>query len=295
MPQTAPVTAILVAYNSAKVIGWALRPLLEAPEIARIIVVDNCSHDETCDLVRRDFPTVELIENPRNDGFGRANNLALKIVQTPYALLINPDAALGQGALPELLRAAGEYPDAAIVAPALYDENGRLHHSFKRSVFAREKSAGIFTLPQGDCCADYVSGAAMLLNMELGKKMGFFDPAIFLFYEDDDLCLHARKAGHGLVYAPAARVAHLMGASSGQAKPAADFFKQQHMIWSRLYLEEKYRGGKASKKLATKLRLLYSLRAGFYTLQFNRKKLNRYRGRLAGIFAFSESKTTPPK
>lgn len=292
------ITAILVAYNSAGIIGQALSSLVGASHIAKVIVVDNCSSDDTCDYIAREFPSVTIIENSRNQGFGRGNNLGLKKVETPYALLVNPDAVLEEGAIGELLEAAKRYPDAAILAPALYGDDGQLHQSHKKNVFNREQSGGIYTAPEGDCCAEFLSGALWLLNMShMKSKVGYFDPAIFLYYEDDDLCLRARNHGFGLVLVPSARATHVMGASSGKASSVkkareSEFFKQRHLIWSRLYLEQKYRGEKAAHKLASKLHMGYALRAAFYTMLFKLDKVNRYRGRIAGVFEFETKKRT---
>jgi GT2 family glycosyltransferase len=281
------ITAILVAYNSAGIIGQALHSLCGQPEIASVVVVDNCSTDDTCELIRRDFPDVKVIENPKNDGFGRANNRALKSVQTPYALLVNPDAVLKEGALKALLAAANNYPDAGIIAPVLYDAQGELDQSYKRNVFAREKKRGEFIVPEGDLCAEFLSGAVWLFNMKLMKQVGFFDPAIFLYYEDDDLCLRVQQAGYGLVLATSAAAMHVKGASSGSPKPEAEFDKQKHIVWSRLYIEKKYHGERAARRLALRLRFDYGFKLSWYYVKFDMRKINRYRGRLAGVFEFS--------
>jgi N-acetylglucosaminyl-diphospho-decaprenol L-rhamnosyltransferase len=288
-----PVTAILVAYNSAGVIAQALASLCKEPQIEKIIVVDNCSVDDTCELIRKEFPSVELIENPKNDGFGRANNIGLGKTRTEFALLVNPDAVLQEGALQRMLEAASRYNDAAILAPELADAQGEPHHSYKRNVFDREKQRDNAIAPSGDLCADFLSGAVWLLNMKHLKTIGFFDPAIFLYYEDDDLCLRVRKAGYSLVLVQGAHAMHLMGASvatpkSPEKAAAAEAFKQKQMLWSRLYIEEKYHGTKAAKRLANKLHFNYSLRAAFYMAVGNSEKYNRYRGRLNGISEFTE-------
>lgn len=316
------VTAILVAYNSAGVIAGALKALLDQPEIAEIMVVDNCSVDDTCELIRRDFPRVRVIENPRNEGFGRANNVALNRVGTAYALLVNPDAVMQPGSVAALLAAAQREPDAAILAPALYDETGELHVSYKKNVFEREAKlppplrgrVGVGGLSQHDhpgripplptlprkggglgSSPGFLSGAVWLLNMKPMKKIGFFDPNIFLYYEDDDLCLRVRQAGCTLVYVPEAKATHLMGRSSGAPKPEGEFFKQGHMAWSRLYIEKKYRGEKAARRLALRQNIKYSFKAAYYLLRLDRMKLARYRGRLAGIFEFSENPARAPE
>ncbi len=288
MPHEKNTTVIIVTYNSESVIEPCLQAVLRSPSVAQVIMVDNCSTDDTCEFVQAKFPAVKIIENPRNEGFGRANNTGLAKVQTDYALLINPDAAMESGALETLLDAAVKYPDAAILAPALYDEQGGLHKSYKQNVFDREKHKGDFIHPAADICADFLSGAVWLCNMKHLRTIGFFDKNIFLYYEDDDLCLRARKAGFGLVYVPQARAVHMMGASSGIPNAKAEYFKQQHLIYSRLYLEEKYKGERAAKKLARRLNLEYAAKASYYTFFFNKAKINRYRGRIAGVFEFNE-------
>jgi GT2 family glycosyltransferase len=294
-----PVTAILVAYNSAGVIAQALASLNGESAIEKIIVVDNCSVDDTCELIRRDFPAVELIENPKNDGFGRANNIGLNKTRTEFALLVNPDAVLKEGALEKMLEAANRYPEATILAPELADAQHEPHHSYKRNVFDREKQRDKAIAPSGDLCAEFLSGAVWLLNMRHLKTIGFFDPAIFLYYEDDDLCLRVRQAGNSLVLVHGAHAMHLMGASVAKPKSPekvaeAESFKQKQMLWSRLYIEEKYHGKKAATKLANKLHLLYSLRAAYYITIGNDEKYNRYRGRIKGINEFTD-KPRPPQ
>lgn len=291
--QAASITAILVAYNSEAVIAKALSALDKASHVARIVVVDNASVDNTCDIVSQQFPKVLLIENNTNEGFGRANNLGFKKVETPYALLVNPDAVVCEGCINSLLAAAQLYTDAAILAPQLQDEHGHVHHSYKKSVFDRERSSGEYITPEGDLCADFVSGAVMLLNMKHMRTIGFFDPKIFLYYEDDDICLRARRAGLGVLFIPSAQAIHLMGRSSGEGSKKVEFFKQRHITWSRLYVEEKYHGRKQADKLASKLRWKYAIKAAWYASMVKPARISRYRGRLAGIFDFID-KVQPP-
>lgn len=289
------ITAISVTYNSAGVITDTLRAVLASPHIAEAVVVDNCSNDGCSALIAQQFPNVKLIRNACNEGFGQGNNIALAQVETPYALLVNPDAVVSNTAIEQLLAAASRYPDAAILAPQLVDDGGEIHLSYKRSVFNREKAAGISQLAEGDICADYLSGAVWLLNMAHFKTIGFFDPQIFLFYEDDDLCLRARKAGFSCVLVADATVTHLKGGSSGTPNPASEFFKQQHMIWSRLYLQQKYHGIESARKLARVLYNEYALKTLLYAFALHRRKRARYKGRMAGVKAFNSSPTQAPR
>lgn len=287
------ITAILVTYNSSSVVLRALAALRQ-PEIASVIVVDNASSDDTCAVVAREFPDVILIKNERNEGFGCANNIALAQVKTPFALLVNPDAVLAENACQALLEAAQCYPEAALLAPLLFSEDGELHRSYKRSVFARERKRDVFTPPSGDLCADFLSGAVWLLKMELMEKVGVFDPAFFLYYEDDDVCLRVRRAGYSCVLVAAARGVHLLGRSTKAFGAGLEVFRQQQMVWSRLYLEKKYHGAEKARRLARRLRRRYLLRFAGYSLMGRRRKAVRYRGRLDGVAAFGASPTTAP-
>jgi len=285
------ITAILVSYNSEAVVVSAITALINHPNIIEIMMVDNCSTDNSIEVVQAKFPSVRIIENPTNEGFGRANNIALGKTKTEFALLVNPDAVLQEGAVETLLAAAALYPDAAILSPQLKDEHGKVHKSFKQSVFKREKNKAHFIEPVADLCAEYLSGAVMLLRVSVFKQIGFFDRNIFLYYEDDELCLRARKSGYACVLVHAAWAVHLMGASSGTANAKNEFIKQRHMLWSRLYVQEKYKGRASAIALGKKLQREYALKCAWYTLSFNTLKIARYRGRIQGIVGFTEPGT----
>jgi len=281
----AQVSVIIVTYNSSAVIENALRSITRQAEVAECFVVDNASTDNTLELIEKHFPQVKIIKNSKNLGFGVANNQALEIICTPYALLLNPDADLAKGALPELIKTAEAYPDVAIIAPLIVKGDGTIQHSYKRNVFEREKSKDIFSIPEGDICAEFISGAVLLLKMEHMKKIGFFDPDIFLFYEDDDLCLRTRFAGYSLVLTPQAKAMHLFGQSS-PATAKMIIFKQKHMAWSRFYLERKYNGGAAGRKLVLKILLISGIKTIIYCLLFKKQRRIRHYARFIAASKF---------
>ena len=259
------LTAVIVTYNSAKVLPTCMDALYRDPRVAHVVVSDNASADDTRALVRAKFPAATLLAHARNLGFGVANNRALEKVETPYALLTNPDAVLAPGAAAQLLAAAERYPDAAIIAPLLTDAKGNPRASFKTNVFHRERHRGKFHAPEGDVCAEFLSGAVWLVRMDAWRALGGFDENIFLFHEDDDMCLRARAAGYGLVLAAAARAAHGQGQSSARSFKS-EWRKQYHLGWSRSYLGLKYgkagAGRQAGKAASQALISLLTLRFG---------------------------------
>lgn len=285
------ISVILVSYNSAAVIGAALRCVAGHPRVARVTVVDNASTDATVETVKQ-FPGVEIVQSSRNVGFGRGNNLGLANVTTPFALLLNPDAVLQEGALEALLDAAAHFPDAYILAPQLEDERGEVTPTIKRAVFNREQASGAFVPPEGPCCAPFVSGAVWLVRCAALRPGGFFDPNIFLYYEDDDLCLRARELGGTCVLVPGARAMHGMGKSSALGADGTAF-RHLHMAWSRLYLEQKYRGAGAAVKLGARQLRRAACKQALYTLLCRRRKRQKYAAQCEGIRCFLKAPSNP--
>lgn len=278
---SARATVIIVTHNSASVIEACLNSI---PESCDVIVVDNHSTDATHYLVAEICPRAKLLCKRKNYGFGRANNVALEMVKTEFALLLNPDAVLRPDTCDALIAAADNYTNAAIIAPVLLNSDGTQQDNYKNSLF-RRKGKTIQKLPEGDICADYLSGAVLLMRMKHLKPYGFFDPAIFMFYEDDDICFRARRYGYGLVVAHQAVAVHLSGTSS-PASMRYIYRKNWHMGWSRLYIERKYQGKKAVCKLAVSHFFTYSAKTLGYALLLNKQKTIKSCARTCAAMAY---------
>ena len=269
------ITAVLVTYNSERILPWSLPPLAEC---SQVIVVDNCSGDATVAQVHGLLPHARVIQAGRNLGFGRANNLGLAAVATDHALLINPDARLAPGALDALRTAAQRYPEAAIIAPLLYDAPGVIGDFFRGPFFAPASRPA--PQPEGDLCADFVTGAAMMLNMRLMREVGFFDPWFFLYMEDDDLCLRVRRAGHPIMVVPAAAVEHHVRQSS--APSARTTLRRMYcMTLSKLYVTRKYFGRARCVGLALRIGAGSLLALLPVLLTFRRERVLRHLARIA--------------
>ncbi|MFL6663679.1 MAG: glycosyltransferase family 2 protein, partial [Rhizobacter sp.] len=111
--------------------------------------------------------------------------------------------------------------------------------------------------PEGDLCAEFVTGAAMLLDVQRLRALGGFDPWFFLYFEDDDLCLRVRRAGHAIVVAHAAHVLHRVRRSSAPSVRST-LRRYYCMTLSKLYLTRKVIGLRSCVAAA--------LRAGFGSL-----------------------------
>jgi len=282
------ITAVAVAYRSADVIGACLKSVAQAKAV---VVVDNACDDGSTAAARAALPSVVVVSNPVNQGFGRANNQGAALAETEFALFINPDAVLEPGAAEALVAAADRYPEAAILAPAILTPGGQRIASHNVGLFDQDRMTGKErALPDGDICADFLSGALMLVRVGPFRAVGGFDPNIFLYYEDDDLCLRLRRAGFALVQVPAAAARH-MGGKSSPPTPELVRCKFWHMAWSRLYLEAKHQGVRAARATALRNVVSYGVKLTGHAVARHRDKASRDRARLAGTLAYLKGRT----
>ncbi|MBE7201923.1 MAG: glycosyltransferase family 2 protein [Parafilimonas terrae] len=272
------LTAIIVAHDSADALPACLAAL--AREGVPAIVVDNASRDASVAVAASSGARV--VRNPRNEGYGRANNGGVRAAEgARYVLIVNPDVELQPGAASALLAAARDWPDAGLFAPRIVEPDGRFFYQ-PRSLLAPylPNPKGRRDLPEGDVCAPFLSGACLMVERTLFLALGGFDEAIFLFYEDDDLCRRIADAGRALIHVHGAVALHGRGRSSAP-EPGRVFRTRWHQAWSRAHVSRKY--GLPDPSLST---LLVNLpKAALAALAFRRAGFERYGGSVAGAWA----------
>ncbi len=276
MTAEAQCSVVIVAYNSAALLPGCLAAI---PQACPVIVVDNASPDDSADVAAAARPSARVIRAGKNLGFGPGANLGFAEVTTEFGLLLNADATLEPDTIAGLIAAARRYPEAGLLAPEVTAEEG--HMQFGHDLPFR-RLRGAVVEPVGDACCWYVGGSAMFLRMSVLRELGGFDPDIFLYFEDDDICIRMRATGHALVHVAGVRVRHLGGASSA---PSAGLsrWKAFHQGWSRLHLEAKHRGRAAAWRLALAEWPGLALKAALRRGDARRVK---WQGRAAGIWAW---------
>ena len=280
----ARVCVVTVAYNSAAALRGMLRSV---PPGLAVIVVDNASHDDSAAVA--EAAGARLIRNAANLGFGAGCNIGIAAAETEFLLLTNPDTRLDGAAIARLVGAADEFPDAAILAPMLCDEDGARVRSWDVEQLHRRKLArkrGAEPWPEGPLCAEFLSGACMLLRASEGLR---FDEAFFLFYEDDAICAAARAKGRSLVLVPDAVMHHAGGGSSTPSR-ALSAFKARHMAWSKLHYMAMMRGSAAARREAWARLWHHSTKALGHGLTLRFDKLRADLAGLGGTLAWLRGK-----
>ncbi len=188
----------------------------------RVIVVDNGSTDGSLELLRRDYPEVELIAWDENRGFSVAVNAGIAHSSAPLVFLLNNDTELDAQCLAELVRTAAEKPEFDFFAAKMLNYHDHSCLDGAGEAFLRggvgyrlgtmEQDAVCYSTPRqvfGAC-----AGAA-LYRQEFFVELGCFDEDFFAYLEDVDLNLRANSRGRKCWYVPEARVYHIGSATTG--------------------------------------------------------------------------------
>jgi N-acetylglucosaminyl-diphospho-decaprenol L-rhamnosyltransferase len=247
-------TVYIPHHSGREMLLRTLGSLADPASPHRTVVVDNGSSDGSVEEVERCHPEIEVLALGRNLGFGRALNLATRTVPGDPLIFLNNDVECRPGFVRNLLAALE--PGAAMVAgvllqedrPELVDSAGVMVESDTLMAFDHLHGEGVETLagapdPLGPC------GGAALFRRDAFDEVEGFDERIFVYYEDVDLALRLRVAGHACRLADDARALHRQSATLGKRSGR----KYSMTGWSRGYLLRRYgvmsRPGSAARAL----------------------------------------------
>ena len=243
--ETARILAVVLNYRTADLTTVCLRSIAaqigNLPNL-RVVVTDNASGDGSVEKIERAIREenmaswAELLPLPANGGYAYGNNAgvrrALQSDAPPdYFLLLNPDTVLRPNAIQALVAFMRAHPDAGIVGSRLEDPDGtpqcsafnfpnawsELDRGLRLGIISRliEDKLVRRPIPDEPCRVDWVAGASMLVRREVFEHVGLIDEAYFLYFEEVDFLLRAKRAGFDTYYVPESRVVHHVGASTG--------------------------------------------------------------------------------
>ena len=210
-----------------------------------VIVVDNASTDGSLELIAERFPRIRIIRNSRNEGFGRANNRAVREGRGKFILFLNTDIVLHPGALDLLLAEMAANPLTGIVGPALINPEdsfqvsfgnrvGFITEAFKKAFLNRAVQRG---LRKSDRRREvgWVSGAFLLARKKALLDAGPFDERFFLYFEDIDLCRRAVEKGWKVIFLPRAVSFHWGGATTAgrRLRSRLEYRKSQLLFYRK--------------------------------------------------------------
>ena len=262
------ITFVIVTFKSEKIIHECINSL---PINSNKIVIENSKNIELKKKLESKYDNIEVIIN-ENLGMGASNNIGIKKSKTKYAFIINPDTKFNNDTLKKIFEASESINDFAILSPINSDQN---YPNYKISKDNKNINENIISV-------DYVDGFSMLINKEKFKDDDFFDENFFLYLENTDLCLRAKKRDQNIFVIKNSFITHL-GAASITSKNL-EYLRNWHWMWSKFYFNKKHYG-----YFNAFLKIISNLTSAifkylFYLILFNSHKKKIYLMRLCGLY-----------
>ena len=288
------IFVIILNWNGKEDTLACLKSLEKVETPHQTLVVDNGSTDDSVASIRKYFPSIHLIETGENLGYAEGNNVGIRYALdkgADYLLILNNDTLVD----PQILSAFLENPNHPIQGskthlmsdPTLLDHLGGNWNPEigEFELMGKGESADLWTEP---LTLDYVCGVALFVKAEVFKTIGLFEKRYFLFWEESDWCLRAKKGGFLATFCPKAKLFHKVSASFTGGKPHTTYFWWRNRL---LWIE---RNCSPQEKRSLYLRIL--LPTIFHTLKlyllrslFSKKtperveKIRTYRAVLTGV------------
>lgn len=230
------LSIIIVNYNVKEFLQNLLNSIEKASNnySTEIFIVDNASDDGSVKLIREKYPSINLIANEENVGFGKANNQALRNANGKYIMMINPDTIIGEDTIDKMIGFFEMNPEAGLAGCKILNPDGSLQLACRRSfpgpwtsfckvtglsnLFPKSKLFARYNLTylneNQSYEVDAVSGSFMMMKKEVYEKVGGFDEEFFMYGEDLDLSYRIKKAGHKVYYVHNTQIIHYKGEST---------------------------------------------------------------------------------
>lgn len=229
---------------------------------SEIIVVDNNSQDNSCEMIKTRFPNVKLIQNSQNTGFPKGNNIGVDEAKGEYICILNPDTVVAEDTFEKVLEFAKKQQNLGIVGVKLIDGTGNFLPESKRGIpkpwVAFTKISGLHKLfPKSALFNKYYAqhlsenqtgeveilvGAFMVLKKELYQEVGGFDENCFMYSDDIDLSYMVLQKGKTNFYFHETTAIHYKGESTikdgtymKRFQEAMTFFYRKHFQVSILF------------------------------------------------------------
>jgi GT2 family glycosyltransferase len=249
-PQT-DLSVILINWNSVGVTSDALASIREhtrGVEYEAFVVDNGTSKDDGPRVLPERFPWIRFLANPRNMGFTKANNQGILLARGRYVLLLNNDTVQTENALGEAVHYMDAHPDVG--ALGIMHRNADPQGSFQPSFFEFPQPwmeiRGLLGLSRGGAAAppsddasppeqdvDWVCGSFLLMRRACLEQVGELDERFFIYDEDIDWCLRARRVGWKVRFWPGVSMIHLGAAANSHMKDKTFTMFRSHLSFVR--------------------------------------------------------------
>ena len=264
------ITFVIVTFKSEKIINDCLETL---PKESKIIVIENSKNINLKKDLEAKYDNIEVIIS-NNNGMGSSNNIGLKACKTKFAYVINPDVKFKKNTLSNIFESAKLIKDFTILSPLNGNEkfpNYLIKNSYKN-------------INEDIIDVDQIDGFSMLINLEKFQDNLYFDENIFLYLENDDLCLRIKKKNENIYLIRNSIIEHLGSSSSDNLlSKELEYSRNWHWMWSKYYYNKKHYGHSVALTSISLNFFSGIFKYLIYLLIFNDYKKKIYKMRIFGI------------
>lgn len=273
------LSVVIVNYNVRYYLAQCIHSLLKAANgiDCEIIIVDNDSKDSSVEFLKTLYPQVQFIENRKNLGFSRANNIAIKQARGEYILILNPDTIVKEDLLKDCIELLDGDPQIGATGVRMLNPDGTFAPESRRGIptpfTAFCKMSGLnYIFPTSRIFGRYymkfldehsttpieiISGACMFVRKSVLDECGLFDEDFFMYGEDIDLSYRILKTGKKNFYLPSS-IIHYKGESSRK-----NTFRYVYVFYEAMYIFFKKHYSSYNWLLSIPIRSAIYLRGAF--------------------------------
>jgi GT2 family glycosyltransferase len=250
------ISIIVVSYNTKELLLDCLASIFETIKgiSFEVWVVDNNSTDGTIEAIKERYPDINTIENKENLGFAAANNQVFRQMKGHYALLLNTDIVLTNGAVKELYNFMEANPEAGMACGQLLNLDGSRQNSIANfpsllTLFCNETILRIL-LPKKfpskrreylfPIKIDSCIGACLMVRKEAMNDIGFFDERYFFFFEETDWAYRMKIGGWDTYFVPTLKIFHAQGRTVGGSLNSRIMFYRSRYIFFKKWHPNSY-------------------------------------------------------
>ena len=243
------LSCIIVNYQNSESLKGCLDSIYQTiQEIDfEVIIIDNSKENLELQILKGNYPKIQIIYNPTNVGFSKANNQAAKIARGKFLFILNPDTILKEQATNSMFSYICTNMATGALGPKVVNPDGSLQYSCRRyptlwtglfnrysilsRLFPKNRFTSRYLMLDFDhnetSPVDWLSGCCLMIPKSVFEEVNGFDENYFLFNEDVDLCRMIYQAGKEIIYFPEATVIHKI--STSNKKTTARVIIQRHL------------------------------------------------------------------
>ena len=216
MSENPLVSVIVLNYNAGELLLNCIESIKKsAYKNLEIIVVDNISTDKSQKICKEKYPDIKLIQNAENLGYCEGNNIGIRDAKGEYIVILNPDTRVESDWLDEFLDATKKYGDGLFQGKNVAIDNEKILRSTGNMIhlfgFGSARDKGVIDTEQLKDVEEinYASGTCLFTSATIMKKIGLFDPFLFLYHDDLDLGWRAACLNIKSFFVPSVKIKHV--------------------------------------------------------------------------------------